>query len=327
MESLLVVTNPYADCSDEHLVQNAIDALRAEADVHVCRISMPGDLDGALHRRGGRTVVVAGGDRSLHTVVAALHRRNELDDALLAVLPIGASADFAHGAGIPVDPMAAAQVVLHGVERRFDLLVDCRGDVVVNSVRLGQCGRWHQVVGMLPLARHLGYPHGGGQEFGAPDGARASVLSKPLHVRIEADDTVVTDFDRPVLQVAVNNSPSHGPDKSRSTVPALSAPTFAPGADPADGLADVVVCFAVDPLSRARRVLRRPHPIARDDLLTVRARRISVAGQRFWLNSDGHASGTEQRCTWKVAPKRLRMIVPATTPSESLASAASAARD
>jgi hypothetical protein len=43
----------------------------------------------------------------------------------------------------------------------------------------------------------------------------------------------------------------------------------------------------------------------------VRASKVRVAGQRFWLNADGKTGGYEQRCTWTVAPHRLRMIVPA----------------
>ena len=315
VESLLVVINSDADGTDEQQVAAAVDALRSEADVQVChtRTSMPGDLDGALQRRGGRTVVVIGGDGYLHTVVAALHRRNELDDTLLAVLPVGAGSDFASGSGIPPDPHAAAAVVLGGVERRFDLLVDCRGSVVVNDVRLGRYKR---------------------QRPGP----------NPFHVRIEADDAVVADFDRPVLEVAVTNAPASGPvpmsplsagpvsagamsagPMSAGRISAgpiaaglvdddlaygTSAPVALP-ADPSDGLADVVVCFAVGALATARRLLRRPHPFSRDDMVSVRARRVSVVGQRFWVRSDGQDAGTEQRCTWRVVPRSLRMIVPA----------------
>ncbi len=335
VESLLVVINSDADGTDEQQVAAAVDALRSEADVQVChtRTSMPGDLDGALQRRGGRTVVVIGGDRYLHTVVAALHRRNELDDTLLAVLPVGSGSEFASGSGIPPDPHAAAAVVLGGVERRFDLLVDCRGSVVVNDVRLGR------------YKRHRPGPN-------------------PFHVRIEADDAVVADFDRPVLEVAVTNAPASGPVPMSplsagpvsagpvstgpvSTGPVSTGPvstgamsagpisagrlsagpmsaglvdddlaygTSAPvalPADPSDGLADVVVCFAVGALATARRLLRRPHPFSRDDMVSVRARRVSVVGQRFWVRSDGQDAGTEQRCTWRVVPRSLRMIVPA----------------
>jgi diacylglycerol kinase (ATP) len=318
VESLLVVIPRDADGMDEHKVQAAVDVLRAEADVQVCRVRLPGELDGALHRRGGRTVVVVGGDRHLHAVVAALHRRNELDDALLAVLPDGSGRGFACGAGVPPDPDVAAATVLAGVERRFDLMVDCRGSVVVNAVRLGRCpvreAPWWSLGGRDGFGEH-----GPLSAFGRPARRRGSVRSKPLHVRIEADDVVVADFDRPVLSVAVTNARSAAPSAlctplgaaTGAAACAVAGTPTATRAAPADGYASLTVCFAVDPLAAARHWLRRPHPIARDDVRTVRARQIKVSGQRFWMSCDGQDSGTEQRCAWKVVPQSLRMVVPA----------------
>ncbi|MGW0228273.1 diacylglycerol/lipid kinase family protein [Actinopolymorpha singaporensis] len=335
MESLLVVTNPDGDGSGDQgipdAISEAIDVLRKQADVHVCRVSMPGDLDGALHRRGGRKIVVAGGDSDLHTVVGALHKRNELDDAVLAILPDGPESDFARSAGIPGDPERAAEVVLHGVERRFDLLEDCRGDIVVSTVHLGVSGRSHRPR-IWPMRSAGGEAdiHGGADGAGLAGIPVLSALhalhdadhprARPFHVRIEADDQVVTDFDRPVIQVAVTNSASSASSTpSASSAPPEGAAEGAGGPDPdrpaadadlADGYVDVVVNFAVDPLARARRALKLGHDND-DDTVTVRARRVSVAGQRFWLNSDGQDSGTERRCTWNVVPQRLRVIVPA----------------
>nr|WP_238345735.1 diacylglycerol kinase family protein [Actinopolymorpha cephalotaxi] len=331
---MLVVTNPDGDGSGGQgipdAIMEAIGVLRRQADVHVCKVSMPGDLDGALHRRGGRKIVVAGGDSDLHTVVGALHKRNELDAAVLAILPDGPESDFARSAGIPGDPARAADVVLHGVERRFDLLEDCRGDIVVSTVHLGVSGRSHRPR-IWPMRSASGEAATDGP--GGANGAGLAgipVLSalhalhdadhpraRPFHVRIEADDRVVTDFDRPVLQVAVTNytsadgaaegaaGPGGGPDPDRS----------ATDAERADGYVDVVVNFAVDPIARARRALKLGHDNTGDnnDTVTVRARRVSVAGQRFRLNSDGQDSGSERRCTWNVVPQRLRVIVPASS--------------
>ncbi len=312
VESLLVVINPDADGADEHKVQEAIDALRAEADVQVqvCRTAMPGDLDGALQRRGGRTVVVAGDDRHLHTVVAALHRRNELDDTLLALVPGGSGTDFADAYGIPTDPTEAAHAVIGGVERRFDLLVDCRGSVIVNAVRLGRCQPPRLAPRVWTVGRAALSEHGPMPALERPVRRQAPVMAKPLHVRIEADDSVVADFDRPVLSVAVNNVPS--PDSQPRGPASLGGQrSTADEADPADGFADVVVHFAVDSLSRLRRQLRPSSEAEeRDDVVKVRARRVSVVGQRFWLSCDGQDSGSEQRCTWQVAPSSLRMVVP-----------------
>ena len=68
---------------------------------------------------GSRRIVVAGGDGSLHAVIAALHRRNELKNAVLGLLPMGTGNDFARGLGIPLDIEEAARVILADKQRRW----------------------------------------------------------------------------------------------------------------------------------------------------------------------------------------------------------------
>ena len=89
MEPLLLITNADAGSTDAESLEQALSVLRRHADVEVARTSNPGELDGVLQRRGGRRVVVAGGDGSMHAVVAALHRRHELDKGVLALVPLG----------------------------------------------------------------------------------------------------------------------------------------------------------------------------------------------------------------------------------------------
>lgn len=327
VESLLVVTGADVGGMDDHRVRAAVDVLRDKADVQLCTVSVPSELDSALHRRGTRSVVIVGGDASLHIVVSALHRRMELDNAVLGMLPVGRN-DFARAAGIPCDLDEAARVVLGGAERRFDLIQDCRGDVLVNSVHVGA-----RTV-RLPGQEWLGQLMAGVSAVGAGAGAsggrhglphladhalhglwspetssvgdrrdrRPARRSKPLRVLIEADGTIVADFDQPVLWADVNNTPS-----------SVGRPARAPGADPCDGQVDLVVRFAVGRLTRFARTLRRHHLARLDgpDTIRIRASKVRVAGQRFWLNADGKPGGYEQRCTWTVAPHRLRMIVPA----------------
>jgi diacylglycerol kinase (ATP) len=324
-----VVTGADVGGMDDHRVRAAVDVLRAKADVQLCTFSLPSELDSALHRRGTRSVVIVGGDASLHIVVSALHRRMELDNTVLGMLPVGRN-DFAQAAGIPSSDLEeAAQVVLAGAERRFDLIQDCRGDVLVNSVHVG--ARTVRLPGQEWLGQLVaGVSSGVGAGAGAATGGRgrhglgdladhalhglwapetsaddrrpANRRSKPLRVLIEADGQIVADFDQPVLWVDVNNTPS-----------SVGRPARAPGADPCDGQLDLVVRYAVGRLTRFARTLRRHHLARLDgpDTVRVRASKVRVAGQRFWLNADGKSGGYEQRCTWTVAPHRLRMIVPA----------------
>lgn len=69
----------------------ALSLLRSRCSVDLATPENPGELDGVLHRSGGRRIVVAGGDASMHAVVDALNRRNELADAVLALLPLDAT--------------------------------------------------------------------------------------------------------------------------------------------------------------------------------------------------------------------------------------------
>ena len=92
----------------------ALASLLDEASVEVTATSNPGELDSVLHRAGSRPIVVAGGDGSLHAVVAALHRRHDLKDAVLGLIPLGTGNDFARATDIPLDTEEAARLLVDG---------------------------------------------------------------------------------------------------------------------------------------------------------------------------------------------------------------------
>ena len=294
MDPLLLITNTDAGSTDADALGRAVAVLRRSTDVEVCRTSNPGELDGVLHRRGGRRLVVAGGDGTLHAVVAALHRRAELKDAVLSLIPLGTGNDFARGADIPLDPEDAARLVVDGEVRRLDLLVDCVGEVVVNNVHVGvgaQASRKaHKWKGRLGRA---------GYAVGA---ALASVKPPFVRLRVEVDGDLVADFDRPILQVAVGNGPTVG-----------GGTELAPEADAEDGKVDLMVSFAVGPLSRFGYVagLRRGDHHERDDVLYLRGSQVSVSGQSFYCSADGEVYGPERRRTWRVEPGAFSMTLPA----------------
>ena len=231
VDPLLLITNTEAGSTDEANLEKALAVLRRAGDVEVCTTANQGELDGVLHRRGGRRVVVAGGDGSLHAVVAALHRRQELSDVVLGLIPLGTGNDFARGAEIPLDPEAAAALVVSGEVRGVDLIVDCAGDVVVNNVHIG--------VG----AEASRQAHGWKKRFGKVGyviGAAIAAVNPPfVRLRVEVDGRELASFDHPVLQVAIGNGPSVG-----------GGTELIPPADPEDGKMDVLVSFAIGPLAR-----------------------------------------------------------------------------
>lgn len=304
MDPLLVITNAEAGTTDAESLSRALAVLREHASVEVHSTGNPGELDSVLHRAGARRIVVAGGDGSLHAVVAALHRRNELKSAVLALLPLGTGNDFARGVGLPLDIEAAAQVALHGRVVSMDVLVDELGEVVVNAVHVGagaqasrRAHRWKERLGRVgPGSLNLG-------RLGYPIGALLTAWRPPvLRLRVQVDDEVVNDLDRPVLMVAVGNGPSVG-----------GGTELTPEAEPADGQLDVLVSRAVTPRQRwlygIRLGLGRHHRASGSSYR--RGSQVSIAGGPFWVSVDGEIAGPERQRTWRVETGAYSLVLPA----------------
>ena len=293
-----MITNADAGSSEQENLDVALAVLREHASVEVCATTNPGELDGALHRAGSRPIVVAGGDGSIHAVVSALHRRHDLADQVLALLPLGTGNDFARTLGIPLDPGEAAMSVVTGKQRRMDLIVDELGEVVVNNVHAGAStaasrrgAQWKARLSPLKLGI-LGYPIGT---------AISAVRPPFVRLHIEVDGEVVADMDRHVMMVAIGNG---------ATVGGGTAVT--PDADPQDGKVDVMVSFATGPLSRigfVAHLVRGLHE-SRDDVVCTRGTQVTVTGEDFWIAADGEISGPENRRTWHLEPGAWTMIVP-----------------
>lgn len=303
MRSLLVITNAEAGTSDEERLSEALAVLRQDASVEVARTSNPGELDGVLHRAGGRTVVVAGGDGSLHAVVTALHRRHELAETTLALLPMGTGNDFARGNGVPLEIEDAARLVLSGRPRPVDLLVDETGSIVVNNVHVGvgaqasrKAAKWKTLLGAVGVGKlNLG-------RLGYPIGAALSAFHPPnWRLRIEVDGRVVNDVDRPVLMVAIGNGSNVG-----------GGTEVNPDADPADGLLDVMISRAVKPTAKVGYVLRlrKGEHHERDDVVTLRGTSVKVSGEEFWLSADGEIYGPERSRSWRIERAAYSVILP-----------------
>ena len=293
MDPLLLITNAEAGTTDAENIEKALGVLRGAADVEVCATSNPGELDGVLHRRGSRRVVIAGGDGSLHAVVAALHRRRELADTVLGLIPLGTGNDFARGAGIPLDPEEAARIVVKGDVRPVDLIVDCVGNVVVNNVHLGvgaqasrKAKKWKGRLGRAGYAL----------------GAMLAAVNPPfVRLRVEVDGEEVADFAHPILMVAIGNGPNVG-----------GGAEITPDASPHDGKMDVMVSFAIGPVARfgyALRFRRGEHP-GREDVAYLRASTVTVSGQNFYCSADGEVYGPERHRTWRVQRAALQMSLP-----------------
>jgi diacylglycerol kinase family enzyme len=296
VEPLLLITHADAGSADQ--LGPALEVIQEHTSVEVCETSMPGELDGVLHRAGSRPIVVAGGDGSLHAVVATLHRRNDLAGRALGLLPLGTGNDFARSVGIPLDPVEAAEVLVSATPRPMDLVVDELGEVVVNHVHVGASAlaskhgaTWKERLGPFGLGL-VGYPVGA---------LVAAVRPPSLRLHVEVDGEVVTDVDRQVMMIAIGNGASVG-----------GGTELTPDADPSDGKLDVLVSFATTARARlgyAVDLLRRRHP-DRHDTLSLRGSEVSVSGEEFWMSADGEITGPEGRRTWRIERAAYSLLVP-----------------
>lgn len=309
VEPLLVITHAEAGTPHAESLEAALDVLRAGASIEVATTANPGELDGVLHRAGSRRIVVAGGDGSLHAVIRALHRRRELVDKVLGVIPLGTGNDFARGVGLPLDPADAAYVVLSGQVRPVDLLVDEVGEIVVNSVHVGagaQASRLGAVMknalGSVGLGRvNLG-------RLGYPLGAAVTGLRPPtLRLRVKVDGEVVHDLDQPLLMVALGNGSHVG-----------GGAELTPDADPRDGRIDVMISGAMGPMSRLAYAVRlgQGERHRGGEVSYLRGTTVSVSGEAFWCSADGEVYGPERQRTWRVERAAYSMILPAGSDAE-----------
>lgn len=297
MPAFLVLTSPSAGNTDDGTIDQALAVLREHGSVEVVATSTPEELDAALDGRRERTLVVAGGDGSLHAVLNRLHHRGELDSGPLGLLPLGTGNDFARGLGLPTGPggpARAAAAILAGRPRPLDLLLDEEdGGVVVNSAHVGagadaaRAGHtWKERWGRI------------GYAIGA---VRTIVTPEEVRVIVKVDGEVVcTDADR-VLQVAVGNGRYVG-----------GGAPLTPTARPDDGQLDVLVAATRNLPSRlayAAGLLVGRHG-ERDDVTSVRGMRVEISGAEFWCSADGELTGPFRRRAWRVLPAAYSILGP-----------------
>lgn len=303
MDPLLVITNADAGTADEEALERALEILRAACSVEVQATSKPGELDGVLHRAGSRRIVVAGGDGSLHAVVSALHRRQELEHAVVGLLPMGTGNDFARSLEIPLDIEDAARVVVSGEVRRMDLVVDELGEVVVNNVHVGAGAEASKRgAGIKEKLGSIGVGKVNLGKLGYPIGALMSAFDDPsVHLHVEVDGRVVTDVDHPVLMVSIGNGANVG-----------GGTELTPEADPEDGKVDVMISHAVGAVAKVGYALhlRRGEHHHRDDVQYLRGSQVTIAGDEFWISADGEISGPERQRSWHVEPAAYSFVLP-----------------
>ena len=282
----VLLVNASAGSAEDDAVAAAARTLRAAGDaVEVRACTDPDDVDGVVADLAGRTLVVCGGDGSLHVAVGRLRATGRLD-VPVALLPLGTGNDFAWAVDLPLeDPAEAARRVLAATPRPMDLLVEVGGErVCVNALHAGLGAAAAERAETLKAAlSDLAYPVGA---------LLAGLTEAGTDVRVTVDGRPVADG--PTLLVAVCNGPGFG-----------GGALVAPDADPADGLLDVVVSQATGPLERAAfgLALQRGTHLERDDVVLARGREVTIEGDGLRDDVDGElGEPTDAPRTWRVEP-------------------------
>jgi diacylglycerol kinase family enzyme len=292
--STLLLASANAGSADAEAVETARAALAEAGECSLVTTGTPEELDAALDGAGRRRVVVAGGDGSLHLVVEHLHRRGELGEADLALVPLGTGNDLARALGIPLDPVEAARLALSGTPRPLDLVLDDAGGIAVNAVHLGVGAEAAQKAARLKsVLGPLAYPLGA---------VAAGFRSTGTRLRVEVDGDVVADGRHRVLMVGIANGPGIG-----------GGTPLHPHAVPDDGLLDVMVSTATGPFERVGfgAALKAGEHLASPHVRTARGRDVVVTGGPVEVNSDGEL-GDEcvDRRAWRVEPGAWRLVRP-----------------
>ncbi|ELS55066.1 hypothetical protein [Streptomyces viridochromogenes] len=273
-DQLLVVIDPVARRTDGESVRIAKDVLSAGAATKVCLPEGPDEFARALARRGSRRPVVVGDDQALMRAVSLLHRRRELAECVLSVVPVGGALSLAGSLGVPTGAVAAARAVLDGVERRLDLLVDDSDGVVLGALRIPPIRDPAAPAGATAVGSGAGRPWlrtcQSLVRTLVPTRPPSPAGSGPSRLRIEVDGATLVDLGQPVEAVSVT-----------------------PGAA---GVAAVEV---------------RPASVgAEASPLRAEGRTVTVSGAHFRYAADATVSGPLRRRTWTVGEGGLRLVLP-----------------
>jgi YegS/Rv2252/BmrU family lipid kinase len=232
----------------------------------------------------GETVVAFGGDGLVGALAGALH-----GNGLLGVLPGGRGNDFARELSIPSDLAGACRVLAQGVERTLDL-GEANGRPFACIASTGYDSDANRIANEAKLVR--------GNLVYAYAALRALIAWRPARftVRLDGSEQSFTGYT-----VAAANTRFYG-----------GGMEMAPGANPADGLLEVVMVEDTSKLRYLRnlpKVFSAKH-VELEGVKVARASEVEITADRpFDVYADGEVVATLP-ATVRVLPQALRVIAP-----------------
>jgi diacylglycerol kinase (ATP) len=289
----LVVLNPRAGRRSRNIDAVAEALRRAGLHAEIVPTAGPGDAGAIVERRGREfeSVIVAGGDGTLHEVLQAL----DLDRHRLGLVPLGTGNDFAWDEGWPRDPDACARRIAAEGERRLDV-----GTWRVETPGGAREGRFHNSVGFgfEALVNERSHRVRGVKGPLLYVAALAATLPRYRNypVRLAWDGG---GFDGTVSLLAAGLGKRVG-----------GAFHAFPGADRTDGLLDLVFARGMNlprALALAPRVMRGTH-VGVAGVTTVRASTLRVAAPGgIPMYVDGEFVGRDvSACELRVLARAIR---------------------
>ena len=249
---------------------------------------------------GADAVVVAGGDGTVHLALQEL-AGTQLP---LGIIPAGTGNDLATALGLrELDADAAADVIAAGTTRRIDLARVTRGDGSTEYFGSVLASGFDSRVN--DRANAMRWPRGGSRYNIAILIEFLTLAGIPYEVDLELADGSLERIVGDLVMATVGNTSHYG-----GGIP------ICPGADPADGLLDVIL---VRPAGRLRllrllpRVYRGTHTTV-PEVATHRARSVRLSSPGVTAYADGDPIGTLP-LRIDVVPAAISVLVPAAVTS------------
>jgi YegS/Rv2252/BmrU family lipid kinase len=258
------------------------------------------ELARAAWQRGHREFLIVGGDGTVNEVVNGLPIDAEPGAALLGIVDCGTGGDFRRTLGIGDGLDASLDRIRTGAVRAIDVgKVSFRADdgsddqrFFVNIASFGLSGVNDRRVNRAGAAKRLG------SAFLQVTLVSAFLGYRFPSVRLIADGGA--PIDARIMTVAVANGRYFG-----------KGMLFAPGADPADGLFDLVISRGRNKAAMLRDMgaFRRGEHVHRPGVEVLRARDVVAEPadqERVLLDIDGESPGGLP-CRFELLPRALRV--------------------